>query len=91
MSNESIASIPVDLTDPILLRKFLVRLVEKLDVLYGYRGGDPVVTSEQLQEILEARDAVVEEIQEEILDINGNYTFNSPFGVLTGLDDESST
>lgn len=45
--NESIAAVPTDISDPITLKRFLDRLVERLDIVLGYRGGDPYVTSDE--------------------------------------------
>ena len=42
--NESIAAVPVDVKDPDTLKRFLDRLVERLDIVLGYRGGDPYIT-----------------------------------------------
>ena len=50
--NESIAVVPVDVKDPDTLKRFLDRLVERLDIVLGYRGGDPYITEEnQVQTI----------------------------------------
>jgi len=39
MANESLISVPPDLEDPIVLRRFLARLVEQLDIVLGNRAG----------------------------------------------------
>ena len=39
MANQSLVSIPPDLEDPIVLRRFLARLVEQLDIVLGNRAG----------------------------------------------------
>ena len=39
MANESLISVPPDLEDPIVLRRFLARLVEQLDIILGNRAG----------------------------------------------------
>ena len=48
MSNQTLIAIPITLEEPQALRQFLVKLVEKIDVVFGYRGGDSFVSSSQL-------------------------------------------
>ena len=48
MSNESIAAIPPDVTQPEVLRRFLLRLVEELDLVLGFRGNDALVRQSEL-------------------------------------------
>lgn len=38
MANQSLASVPPNVDQPLVLRRFLLRLVEQLDVLLGNRG-----------------------------------------------------
>ena len=40
MANETIAQVPTDVTDPVILKRFLSRLVERLDITLGFRGDD---------------------------------------------------
>lgn len=49
MSNQTIATLPFDLTDPLALKRFLSELVNNLDIVLGYKGGDRYATSKQLQ------------------------------------------
>ena len=48
-TNESIIAVPITVEQKGQVRQFLVRLVEKLDIVLGYRGNDPYVTISQLQ------------------------------------------
>lgn len=47
-SNETLIAIPLELEDFQTTKQFLVRLVEKLDIILGYRGGDSFVSTSQL-------------------------------------------
>lgn len=38
MANETLAQVPSDVSDPVVLKRFLSSLVERLDVVLGYRG-----------------------------------------------------
>lgn len=59
--NESIAAVPADVTDPDTLKRFLDRLVERLDIVLGYRGGDPYVTEgDQVQTLAELQQLLLE-------------------------------
>jgi hypothetical protein len=48
-TNETIIAVPITIEERGQLRQFLVRLVEKLDIVLGYRGDDPYVSISQLQ------------------------------------------
>ena len=39
MPNESLISVPPNVNDPVVLRRFLLRLVEQLDIVIGNRTG----------------------------------------------------
>lgn len=47
-ANESIIAVPISVEQQGQTRQFLVRLVERLDIVLGYRGNDPYVSSSQL-------------------------------------------
>lgn len=38
MANETLAQVPSDVSDPVALKRFLLSLVERLDIVLGYRG-----------------------------------------------------
>ena len=69
MDNQSIVAIPPDLEDPIVLRRFLARLVEQIDVVLGNKS-DPskdrvdqeqlAKASKQLSELLKRAEATLE-------------------------------
>jgi hypothetical protein len=48
MANESIIAVPVDVAEPKVLKRFLTRLIEELDLVLGFRGGDPYVSQSDL-------------------------------------------
>ena len=48
MTNESFASVPVDVTDEIALRRFLQRVVEQVDIITGSRAADPYVKTSEV-------------------------------------------
>lgn len=39
MANQSFQSVPPNVEDPVVLRRFLARLLEQLDIAFGNRGG----------------------------------------------------
>lgn len=39
MANQSLVSVPANVEDPLVLRRFLARLVEQLDIVLGNRAG----------------------------------------------------
>ena len=74
--NESIAAVPADVQDPVILKRFLDRLVERLDIVLGYRGGDPYVTTEdqiqtfsELQELLTQMKESSSQLEETITEV----------------------
>lgn len=46
--NESIVAVPNDVSDPQVLRRFLLRLIEELDSVLGFRGNDGLVRQSEL-------------------------------------------
>jgi len=87
-ANQSLISVPVDITDEDVLKRFLIRLVELVDLQLGLRGNNPAVKADDLTEVREAIDnllVLLEERVETIEEIKAE--FSSPFGVLTGLED----
>ncbi len=46
--NETLIQVPTELSDPLQVRKFLLRLVERLDIILGFRGQDPYITKTEL-------------------------------------------
>lgn len=68
-TNETIIAVPITLDQPGQVRQFLVRLVEKLDIVLGYRGDDPYVTSSQLQSVSGAASTGLTQLEQTILNI----------------------
>jgi len=50
MANQSLVSVPPNVDEPIVLKRFLSRLVEQLDIVLGYRSGptNQYVSQEEL-------------------------------------------
>jgi hypothetical protein len=65
-TNETIIAVPTTVEAPGQTRQFLVRLVEKLDIVLGYRGNDPYVSAADLQS---ATDANLTALEKTVLSI----------------------
>ena len=68
MTNQTIAVIPINVADEEELRKFLARLVERLDLILGFRGTPATTAATQAQtltvaERLLALEARVQELE----------------------------
>lgn len=65
MSNQSIISVPPNVEEPVVLQRFLSRLVEQLDIVLGNRAGpnDQYVSQEQLLAQAEELTALLEVAQ----------------------------
>lgn len=50
-TNETLIAVPPNVEQAGQIRQFLLRLVEKLDIVFGYRGDDPYVPLSQLQSV----------------------------------------
>ena len=48
LNNETLAAVPLDLDEAGQTRRFLLTLVEKLDIVLGYRGGPTYITAGSL-------------------------------------------
>jgi hypothetical protein len=68
-ANETIVAVPTNVEQQGELRKFLVRLVEKLDIVFGYRGNDPYVSISQLQDASAANATSLTKLEETVLGI----------------------
>jgi hypothetical protein len=89
-TNESIIAVPISVEQQGQTRQFLVRLVEKLDIVLGYRGGDPYVSSSQLNS---ATSEGLTQLEKTILEIITNlFTENSEVvtSLLAGIVDNTS-
>lgn len=75
--NETIIQVPAELNEPIQVRKFLLKLVEKLDIVLGFRGQDPYVTATDLKasaEILANLPSIVKSITTDINEAQKDIT-----------------
>lgn len=64
--NETLIVVPNALEDTLVLKKFLVRLVEKLDIVLGYRGQDPYITKSSVT----STDNIIAELPANLEEIN---------------------
>ena len=53
-TNETLMAVPLNVEEAGETRKFLVKLIEKVDVILGYRGSDPYVSSSGLTSITQS-------------------------------------
>ncbi len=63
MANQSFVSVPPNVDDPTVLRRFLSRLVEQVDVAFGNRAGEDTSYVKQ-EQLLEASDSLEEAVHE---------------------------
>ena len=56
MTNQSLIAVPPNVTEPVVLQRFILRLVEELDILLGFRGTQEADVATDLTEL---RDRVV--------------------------------
>lgn len=57
MANESFIAVPANVEDPVILRRFLLRLVEQVDIAFGNRGGEDTSYVEQ-RALIESADSL---------------------------------
>lgn len=62
MSNESLFQVPVSVEDPDVLKRFLDRLVERLDIVLGYRGDNPYAAASDLENAVSVLSQAAEEL-----------------------------
>lgn len=66
MANQTIAQIPTQIRTFDDLRHFLVLLIEKLDILFGYRGDTSYATEEEILQISELLTSATGSLEEAI-------------------------
>lgn len=66
MSNESLVAVPPDVSQPEVLKGFLLRLVEKLDEVLGFRGDNAAATTTQLEVTDTTLSAVASTVQDAV-------------------------
>lgn len=73
MANETLAQVPSDVSDPVVLKRFLSSLVERLDIVLGYRGSDSYASSTTVTDLaattkegLAAADSSIEELSSSV-------------------------
>ena len=62
MTNESLVSLPPNIEDPVVLRRFLARLVEQLDVILGKRSNPKQEYADQ-EQLLALSNELTEELK----------------------------
>ncbi len=66
MINESLLQVPATVEDPDVLKRFLDRLVERLDIVLGYRGDNPYAATSDLDTAVSALTAEAEQLAEQL-------------------------
>lgn len=61
MANQSLVSVPPNVGEPVVLQRFLSRLVEKLDIVLGNRAG-PTESYVSQNELLKSAEDVIKEL-----------------------------
>lgn len=64
MINESLLQVPASVEDSAVLKRFLDRLVERLDIVLGYRGDNPYAASSDLESAVGAITAETQQLAE---------------------------
>lgn len=63
MANQSLISVPTNVDDPVVLRRFLSRLVEQLDIVVGNRADNAYVTNTDITSEADALTAALNEAE----------------------------
>ena len=87
-SNQTIIGVPLTVENPGQTRQFLVRLIEKLDIVLGYRGDEPYATISDLQSARTRTDSELTQLERTILNVVNNILANSS-NALTDLIEQS--
>lgn len=66
MINESLCQVPASVDDPDVLKRFLDRLVERLDIVLGYRGDNPYAATSDLETAVLALNTETEQLTEQL-------------------------
>jgi len=61
MANQSLVSVPPNVGEPVVLQRFLSRLVEQLDIVLGNRAG-PAESYVSQEELLKSAEDVIKEL-----------------------------
>lgn len=70
MANQSFAQVPVNLSDPVALKRLLDKIVIEIDLITGRRAGDPYVKSSDVTEEVVSLDSLNAAVQELISRLN---------------------
>lgn len=68
MINESLFQVPASVEDPDVLKRFLDRLVERLDIVLGYRGDNPYAATTDLTTAVDALTQEAEQIATKLVE-----------------------
>jgi hypothetical protein len=72
-NNETIAQLPKELDTQVGLKRFLAIIVEQIDIMLGYRGGDPYVKNSALTELNESIDKLSAEVEKQSTEQEPGY------------------
>lgn len=67
MINESLFQVPASVEDPDVLKRFLDRLVERLDIVLGYRGDNPYAATSDLETAVSVLTAEAEQLTAQLV------------------------
>ena len=102
MTNATISQIPNSLNDLTSTRRFLLRVIERLDELEGSRGENPSVNQEELNAKVEEINTAIATVQNLLSDLENSidkrlldleddvdsvYVFNQDLGVVTEISE----
>lgn len=83
-NNSSFIALPSDVSDPVVLRRFLEKLVLELDRAFGNRGVQAfIATTETSPDITNTED-----LKDYVDSSETELSVSSPFGIVTGVEDE---
>jgi hypothetical protein len=81
MANQTLISVPANLEQPLVLKRFITSLIERLDIILGYRGSNSYASNTELAEqgatLVEALNIVAakaEENEAAILELSKEIT-----------------
>lgn len=96
MANQSFQSVPPNIEDPVVLRRFLARLLEQIDIAFGNRGGEDssyveqralISSADSLSKQLEKAQATLDQAIQSLADTLGQDTQD----ILEQLEELSNT
>lgn len=68
MANQSIIAVPSNIEDPVILRRFLSKVVEQLDIVVGARASEArvAITQKDVDDAVDSLTLTIEALQKEV-------------------------